>query len=328
MKVNFPTVLGMITVSILCIFAVSMTVFGNDTYSIEVVDSSSKSNLERNAEILSEINKQAIIHQRNNEQEKFDEQTALMQENLKKIASDSLGINITMSDVFVSYFPLVEGSKVEILKDRESFQVCDIVENIPIHLQEIRKAKMFQIFAEKYSEYPIELFLLDERRNNASFHYGLIATSDDGKSALTYFHADSCTNEITDFDNYYLSCRDMKQDYFFSTKNYDDIFASLNHEEFCIIPLDDWRQSVYDYRKTLSDKMDEHIQKLESVDQNSETVMEIRSEIHRLELLSNLLSMIASHTFEDKIIHEKIQEYDHVFGSPPDELLELLEQKK
>ena len=54
------------------------------------------------------------------------------------------------------------------------------------------------MFAEKYSDYPMELNLQDERWSESSFHYGLIAESDDGRTALTFFHANSCTNQIAD----------------------------------------------------------------------------------------------------------------------------------
>ena len=40
----------------------------------------------------------------------------------------------------------------------------------------------------------------------------------DAQSALTYFHANSCTNEITDIDDYFLSCH-KGEDYIFGTKN-------------------------------------------------------------------------------------------------------------
>ncbi|MDH3311678.1 MAG: hypothetical protein OEM28_00855 [Nitrosopumilus sp.] len=156
-----------------------------------------------------------------------------MQENIQEIARDLLGMNISISDVFEAYFPLVDASQVKIHENKESFEICDVAKNIPIHLQKIRNAKMFEMFAKKYSEYPIELFLQDERAYESLFHYGFIAKSDDGKSALTYFHVDSCTNEITDLDDYFLSCHDDKQEYIFGTKNRDDILASLNLDEFC-----------------------------------------------------------------------------------------------
>jgi len=157
---------------------------------------------------------------------KFNESKDLMQEKIKDIATDSLGIDIAMSDIHNSYFPIKKGSQIDITGTKESFQICDVVENIPIHLQEIRKSRMFQMFAKKYSAYPIELFLQDERMHNSEFHYGLIATSGNEKSALTYFHANSCTNEITDLDDYFLSCH-YREDVF-GTKNKDDIVASLN----------------------------------------------------------------------------------------------------
>lgn len=91
-----------------------MAVFDDNASSIKVSDSSSKNYLERNTQMLSEINTQSIIYQKNNEQEKFNEQTVLMQDTLESIANDSLGRGISMSYVYKAYFPLVAGSQVEI----------------------------------------------------------------------------------------------------------------------------------------------------------------------------------------------------------------------
>ena len=141
-------------------------------------------------------------------------------------------------ELYDSFFPFTNGSEIKIPEDKESFQTCNVVENIPDHLEKICHAKLFQMFAEKYSGYEMELSLQDERMYNGEFHYGLIAKSEDRtQSALTYFHANTCTNEITDIDDYFLSCHNG-EDYIFGTKNHNDIIASLEHEDFCIIPLD------------------------------------------------------------------------------------------
>ena len=282
--------------------------------------------IKNNAEILYEINQQAIIYRESENQEKFDQQATLMQEKIKEIATDSLGMDIAVSNIHQAYFPIKKGSQIDITGNQESFQICDVVENIPIHLQEIRKSKMFQMFAKKYSGYPIELFLQDERRHNSEFHYGLIATSGDAKSALTYFHANSCTNEITDLDDYFLSCHD-KEDVF-GTKNKDDIITSLNLDEFCTIRLDSWRQAVQDYSMTLSKKTMEQAQKFEDMGSDNEKAMELQLEMNRLGLLTNLVNMIVYDDFKDEIMQEKIREYNKVFGSLPEELLELIENRK
>jgi hypothetical protein len=329
MKLDFPTILGLSTVSILCIFASSITFLDNSTNSNQSIDSqSSFSSLERNSQILSEINQQAIIYQKNDEIEKFSEQKKLMHERLEKISSQTLGLNLFIDELYDSLFPFVDGSEIKIPEDKEQIEICNILENFPIHFEKIKEAKMFKMFAEKYSEYPIELSLQDERSINSLFHYGFIAKSDDGRSALTHFHVNSCTDEIIDSDDYFLSCHNDQMREVFGTKNRDYILASLNHEDFCIIPLDDWRQSIYEYGKTLSAKEEKYIRQLENAKHDDETVRKLQIEMHQIGKLHNLVVMIVSGTVNDKIIQEKIHEYKKTYGNLPDEFLELLEKKK
>ena len=329
MKLDFPTILGIFTVSILCIFVSSIAILDNPANSTQFIDSQpSISSLERDSQILSEINQKAIIFQKNNETEKFSEQKKLMHERLEKISSQTLGLNLFIDELYDSFFPFVDGTEIKIPEDKEQIEVCNIVENFPIHFVKIKDAKMFKMFAEKYSEYPIELNLQDERRIQSLFHYGLIAKSGDGRSALTYFHIDSCTNEITDSDDYFLSCHNDQIREVFGTKNRNDILASLNHEDFCIIPLDDWRQSVYEYGKTLSAKEEKYIQQLENAKYDDETVRTLQIEMHQIGKLHNLVVMMVSGTTDEKIIQEKILEYKKAYGAFPDEFLELLEKKK
>ena len=329
MKLDFPTILGIFTVSILCIFASSIAILDNPANSTQFIDSQpSISSLERDSQILSEINQKAIIFQKNNETEKFSEQKKLMHERLEKISSQTLELNLFIDELYDSFFPFVDGAEIKIPEDREQIEICNIAENLPLHFEKIKDARMFKMFAEKYSEYPIELNLQDERRIQSLFHYGLIAKSGDGRSALTYFHIDSCTNEITDSDDYFLSCHNDQIREVFGTKNRNDILASLNHEDFCIIPLDDWRQSVYEYGKTLSAKEEKYIQQLENAKYDDETVRTLQIEMHQIGKLHNLVVMMVSGTTDEKIIQEKILEYKKAYGALPDEFLELLEKKK
>ena len=284
--------------------------------------------VENNSEILYQINQQAIFYQQINQQEKFSEQKILMQEKLAEIASKLLDVNIMVPELYDSFFPFVNGSEIKILEGKESFQTCNVVENIPNHLEKISNAKFFQMFAHKYSDYEIELSLQDERMYNGEFHYGLIAKSDDNtQSALTYFHANSCTNEITDVDDYFLSCH-KGEDYIFGTKNRNDIIASLEHEDFCIIPLDPWRQSFYDYHKMISDKIDEQMQILEeSENQENETMIAANLEKHRLDLLGNIAAAIFSGAHDEKVIQDRILKYTNTFDTLPNDFQILLDAK-
>ncbi len=329
MKLDFPTILGISTVSILCIFASSIALLDNPINSIPFIDSqSSLSSLERDSQILSEINQQAIIYQKNDDPENFSAQKKLMQEKLEEISSQTLGLNIFIDDLYDSLFPFVDGSEIKIREDKEQIEICNIVENFPIHFEKIKNATMFEMFAEKYSEYPIELFLQDERRDQSLFHYGLIAKSDDGRSALTHFHVNSCTNEIIDSDDYFLSCHNESTREVFGTKNRKDILASLNHEDFCIIPLDEWRQSIYEYGRMLSEKEEKYIQQLENADYNDKNIKALQLEMRQISALRNLVGILVSGTIDENIIQEKIQEYKKVYGDLPDDFLKLIENKK
>jgi len=240
---------------------------------------------------LSKINQKGILAQEANNKEKLEEYSSLTQEKITEIARNSLGLDIFMSDVFQGYFPIVDDSKVEIPKGKEPLQICNVAENIPIHLQNIVKTKKFQMFAEKYSDYPMEMSLQDERWSDSSFHYGLIAHSNEGRTALTFFHADSCTNQIIDAERYFLSCHNNAKHHIFSTINKEDFLASLSHPDFCTIPLDTWRQSVYDYNQKIKEQLEEHLPTIEIIDKRYESVSAYESESHRLGLLSDISSM-------------------------------------
>jgi hypothetical protein len=305
-------------------------VFFEDTFSNFMDSTPSQAKLEKDAKILTKINQQAIIYQNNEDQAKFDQQATLMQEKIKEIATDSLGINIAMWDVHQAYFPIKKGSQVDVTGNQESFQICDVVENIPIHLQKIKDVEMFQMFAKKYSKYEMELNVQDERRHNSSFHYGIQATSDDGKFiASTFFHADSCTNEIIDFDRYRLSCLDKEQEKWTGgTNNPDYVKASLKLEEFCIIPLSSWHQSVSDYQDTISDRKKEQQLKFSTMNEQSfEKVMAFQSELTRWALLSNIVGNIVQDYFENEKTQGMIKEYAEKYGSLPKELQDLLDVK-
>ncbi|MCV0367565.1 MAG: hypothetical protein K5798_09940 [Nitrosopumilus sp.] len=276
---------------------------------------------------LVQINEKGIDAENAYDDIKLYEQAMQIQEEITKIASDSLGVHIVMSDTYQSYFPIAKGSDVKI-QGEDSFQICNVVENIPSHLQEISKTKKFKLFAAKYSSYPIELNLQDERRNESLFHYGLIAKSSDGRTALTMFHVNSCTNQVTDSERYFLSCHDGATHRVFGTINKDDILASLNHPDFCTIPLDSWRQSVYDYNQKIHDQQDKHFQTVETVEQSHESLSAWDLENRRLGLLKDISSMYVMAIDNERDIEEKIRQYNAMFGSLPEEFLQLLEARK
>ena len=162
-----------------------------------------KSDLDRNkldnfALTLAEINQEAVIHQKNNNQEKSERQLILMKEKQKEIASSILGINI--SDAYVAEdwnYPFRDKSEIKPMAGTEPIPTCNIPERIPMHLQKIRQSEMFQMFVGKYSQHQLTIDISDERYGEGLVHYDLAATSDDESfTARTYFHLNSCTDEM------------------------------------------------------------------------------------------------------------------------------------
>lgn len=292
--------------------------------------------IKSDAEILDEINLQAAIHKSDYNEEKFREQAALMEEKIRQIAFDSLGMNITVVSVDLTdpetgigsnNFPFKDSSEIEIPSDKEPFPICNIPQKIPIHLKKFLDDPMFAMFSEKYFQYDAELIIMDERPGESLVHYGITATSDDGMyEASTFFHASTCTDEMQeDFPK--LLCRNIAQNEIEQSFNQDDITSSLQLEEFCIIPLDPWRNSINEYGKKIQEKRLEQFEMIVEPD-NHEEFRKMLDEHERLDSLRYITSLIVNDSLESEITQNKIREYNEKFGSLPDELLELIEQRK
>ena len=288
--------------------------------------------------ILVEINQNAMIHQKNNDMDKFHEQVSLMEEKIKSIASDSLGMNVVtvfidMSDHSTGIehpnFPFRNSSEIKpTYKDGNTppIQICNIPEKIPIHLKKIKEKEWFAAFSEKYAKHSTSLDLMDERFTDSLFHYGITVTSEDGLfSASTMFHVNTCNDEIQE-DSPFMICRNNSQNEMHQSWNQDDIAASLHLEEFCVIPLDPWRESLHEYGKKIQEK------RLEYFDDSfePETDEEIRrmwDERGRLNDLRGITFLVINNGLESEISQEKIVQYNEKFGDIPEELQELLDAK-
>ena len=90
---------------------------------------------------------------------------------------------------------------------------------------------------------------------------------------------------------YFISCHDDANHVIINTINKDDVLASLNHPDFCTIPLDSWRQSVYEYNQKIKKQMEEHLPTVETSDKSYESISAYESESHRLVMLSDISSM-------------------------------------
>ena len=293
----------------------------------------SKSNIEeKDSDILVEINENAIIHQKNNENEEFYEQVTLMENKIKQIASDLLGMNITIALVDLTdpetgigsnNFPFRDASEIKIPDDQEPFPICNIPEKIPIHLKKFLDEPIFAMFSKKYSEHNTELHIMDERPGESLVHYGITTTSYDGLfSASTTFHVNTCTDEIQ--ENFpFLFCRNIVQNETHQSINRDDIIASLQMDDFCIIPLDPWRNAIHEYGKKIQEERLEYFD-ISFESKTQEEIMKTQKEHERLDDLRGITFLVINGGLESKITQEKITEYTKKFGSIPEELQELL----
>ena len=282
---------------------------------------------EKHSDELVQINEKSKKYQLIDDVQKFDESKKLMQEKLKEVSLDYLEIKISEVTLLEGQYPFWDVKYRVDRFDLEPSSICAFEKNMPLHLQKISQIDNFQRFAKKYSSYPLELIIMDERNNISNIHYGLIATNDKNQSASTYFHLDTCTNEISDKEPYHLYCFDENDDYKFGTFNKDDILSSFSNSSFCKIELDSWRQSLYDYSKTLQEKQRQlELQSIASEDQVA--FGPPFSEMHKLGELGNLVSYMIHNNYDEQNMQERIKQYEKQNGNIPEELLELIEKRK
>ena len=331
MNIDFPTILSVGGVFLLCVFAVGLAFYGSINDPIEKIDSSiSKNTLENDVKILTEINRQALNFQKNKDEEKFKEQLYLMQEKQKETATRYLGILIDEAYITEDFnFPFRDVSEVKIIDPQSQKPVCDIIQHIPDHMKKIKQSDMFLKFIGKYSANPITLEISDERNYNSLVHYSLIATSEDKKfSASTYFHIDSCTDEKSGYYN--LHCRNTVTGEFTHTSYKKEVIASLDNEEFCSIYLEPWRQDLLDYSKKIDAEQKKHFEKLDALkdDPNFEKVMKFNFELERFVMLGKMIDIAMDADFDSKTMQELTKEYSEKYGNVPEEFLKLIKIEK
>lgn len=288
----------------------------------------SSMSLEKYSGEIVQINEISKKYYLDNDDQKFNNSVKLMQKKLKEIFQNYLELDISHVELFAGNYPFFDAQyRIEKL-DFASSSICDYEKNIPLHAQKISQTDNFQRFTKKYSSYPVELIIMDERNEISNIHYGLTATNNANQSASTYFHLDSCTNEITDKEPYFLICYDGDNDYRFSTFNSDDIIASYSNSHFCKIELDSWRQSIYDYSKTLREKQRQlEIESMSKVvDQESQ--WKFISEMNKHGDLGNIVGSMVHGKYDEPSTQEMIKQYEKQYGSLPEELLELIEKRK
>ena len=311
-----------IVIMILLASSILFLIYQNPT------DTPKSVSFEKHSSELVEMNQLSKKYQTIENQQRFDESKKQMQEKLKEITLDYMGLKISNVELLEGQYPFRNATSWEERFDLEPLTVCDFEAKIPLHIQIISKTENYEKFAKKYSQYSIELSIMDERNPISNIHYGLIAINDENQWAATYFHLDSCTDKITDKETLFLHCYDEKNDYRFATFNYDDIVSSYASIDFCKIELDSWRQSVYDYFQKLNEKRRafEMEQMSSVVDQESQ--WRVFSEMSRQGDLGNIIGNIIQGKFDEQKTLDMIKDYEKQYSSLPEELLELIENRE
>ncbi|KAF6246368.1 hypothetical protein C6990_09585 [Nitrosopumilus sp. b3] len=278
-------------------------------------------------EIIS-INEKSKKYKLDGNMQQFNASRILMGEKFKELSLDLLGIKISKVTLLEGQYPFMTVQQRAEKFDYVPSSICAIEQNIPLQLQKISQTKNFQIFSKKYASHTLELDIFDERNDISNIHYGLIATNEKNQLASTYFHLDTCTNEITDKQPYHLNCFDKNTDYRFASFNTDDVLSSYSNGHFCNIELDSWRQSLYEYSLTLRDQRHQLRQEsmIESID--NESHWKFISEMNKLGELGNLVGQIIHYNYDEQSLHEQIEQYEKQYGSIPEELSELMEKRK
>ena len=337
MGIDFPTAMGIAAAAVLCIFAAALAYDpGGTADPAPLKDPSVK-----DGEILRALDETAKMYRNGGQDAKAEEQEEMFQNKLAEVARGMLGVEI--SSVYAELF--FSGPMDPTWNPG---QVCGSAGDIPAHLAKVRDAEWYVAFMEKYSAYPIEMHLNDERP--FGFHYGFVAESGDESHALTYFHVDTCTSRVTDPESYLLRCFDGEIGLTINTSNRNDTTASLKQDDFCPIPISQWRQAFYVYAINVNGERYRIMEKMQSID-NREDDIAAWHEMDRLNALVDLAHAVASdnftarthifiypyqgdltdaaasRNFTDNAIQEKIQDYRDIYGTLPDEFLKLLEDR-
>jgi len=278
--------------------------------------------LEKHSREIAQINEESREYQLAGSEQKFNDSKKLMQEKLKEVAREHMGLEISSVDLVDYPFRNSQAMVEKFGLDPSS--VCDIAHKIPLHMQKISQTGSFGLFAKKYSPHEIEIYIMDERSWQSNVHYGLDATNGKGQRASTYFHLSSCTDEITDKGPYLLRCSDENDGYSFTALNQADIVSSFASHHFCRIDLDPWRQSLFEYGKMLRDQIWQF--QTESMPElvDSESLEESFAEMNRQDDLAHIVWVMIHGEFGEQDTQDMIKRYEEKYGSLPAALLDLI----
>jgi len=335
MKVDSPTILGIFTVSILCVLATSMVILETENFHANDQDLTDSVSMEKEYQkqaekMLYEINQQGMVFQKNGHEKQFEEQMVLMQQKQKEVVSHYLELNINEVYIKENYnFPYKDAAGIKSLDFRSQKPVCDIPANIPTHLKKIQNSDLFQIFSGKYSPYHITFEMSDERLGGSWVHYTIFATSEDETfTASIFFHIDSCTNELV--EGYNLNCHDAIQFDSIHTRDKKEVISSLQSSEFCTIHFEPWKQALYDYYKEILHNEKKHADSLEATSNSkkNQDLGDWEKEMERLGQLGNIVGYAMNRDTRDEQFQSMVKKYTDGFGDLPDELLKMIDAAK
>ena len=280
--------------------------------------------IEKHSRELVQINQESKDHQMAGDMQGFEDSKRSMEEKLKEASRSHMGLEIS-SVGLIDVYPFDDPNTRAEMLGVEPSSVCSFEQSIPLHLQKISQTESFVLFAKKYSQYEIEMYIIDERdRVLNNIHYGLSAADGSGRYATTYFHIDSCTGERTDKEPYLLSCFNENNSSVFSTSNHKDIIASYLNSHFCKIELDPWRQSLYEYVETLREQREQFQRETLPGLADAESHMEFFSEMNRRDDLGQIVWNMIQGKFDEQNTQDMIKRYESQHGGLPGELQELI----
>ena len=310
MGIDFSTTLSIAAAAVLCIFAAALAYDpGGITDPAPLAGPSVK-----DGEMLLALYEAAEMYRNSGQDAKTVEQEGMFQNKVEEVASHVPDVEV--SSVYAELF-----FRGPMDPTWNPGQVCGSAGDIPVHLAKVRDAEWYAAFMEKYSAYPIEMHLNDERPR-FGFHYGFLAMSEDGGHAYTHFHVDTCTGEVIDPASYFLSCYDKGSGYSYDSREYGTTAARLELEDFCVIPVSPWRQSVYDHFKEFRDDLDRY---LEAVGRPRSDGPPLVPEEARLDNLESLAYAIYHNYMVDEDIQGNILHYCREYGPLPEDFTTLIE---
>lgn len=273
---------------------------------------------------LEKINQDAQEAKELENQNSLDQNKSKMKKQLESVTSSILGIEIDSIYLEEDWnFPFMDSSEVEHIREEyEKNPICNILSNLPQHLQNIRQTELFQMYGEKYKNYFIELDIADERYYNSTVHYGFSAKSGNNY-ASTHFHVDSCTSQISDY--FYLRCHNPVLGNGTGSNYPSEVIASLQSDEFCEIVLEPWRAKLAEYNEKISNDVKKYFEKMQQQDsKNPENMIPITMDLHRLNQLDDMVRLAMNGNHDGAEFSEKMKNYEMRYGSVPDEFSELL----